>query len=159
MTNLTQMSKGMLSCCLNAFSCANIQENSTRLPFFFNIYSSRIRKASVHFTLLIRLTGHLISNLVVSRSMIRSSPEDKFAELTEGLCHRLLRCLLHPPNQSWFLISHSQVHREDTDTSNQSRPQEPGLRGWSPHEASSCARRSRGFSGSSSVCDGSFSDV
>lgn len=81
---------------------------------FFNGHASRIRKASAHFTLLIRLTGHLIGNSVVSRSIIRRSPEDRWAELAEGLCHRLLRRLLHPPNQSWFLISHSQVHREDT---------------------------------------------
>lgn len=68
MSNLIQMSKGMLSCCLNAFSCANTHENSTRLPFYspVNIHSSRIREAPVHFVLLIRLTGHLISNLVVS---------------------------------------------------------------------------------------------
>lgn len=68
MSNLIQMSKGMHSCCLNAFSCANIQENSTQLPFYspVNVRSGRIREAPVHLVLLIRLTGHLISNLVVS---------------------------------------------------------------------------------------------
>lgn len=68
MSNLIQMSKGMLSCCLSACSCANIQENPIQLPFYspINIHSSRIREAPVHLVLLIRLTGHLISNLVVS---------------------------------------------------------------------------------------------
>lgn len=68
MSNLIQMSKGMLSCFLNAFSCANIHENSTQPPLYspVNIHSSRIREAPVHLLLLIRLTGHLISDLVVS---------------------------------------------------------------------------------------------
>lgn len=68
MSNLIQMSKGMLSCCLNAFSFANIHENSTQLPFYspVSLHFSRIREAPVHLALLMRLTGHLISNLVVS---------------------------------------------------------------------------------------------
>lgn len=57
--------------------------------------------------------------------MIGRSPEDYLAELTEGLCHLLPRCLLHPSQQSWFLIHHRQVHKEGMDTSSKTPPLEP----------------------------------
>lgn len=68
MSNLIQMSKGMLSCCLNVFSFANILEDSKQLPFYspVSLHFSRIREAPAHLVLLIRLTGHLISNLLVT---------------------------------------------------------------------------------------------
>ena len=70
--------------------------------------------------------------------MIGRSPEDNLAELTEGLCHCLPGCLLHPPKQCWFLIRYRQVHKEVTDSSNQSSPSEPRLWGCSPQEAPCC---------------------
>lgn len=68
MINLIQMSRGMLSCCLNAYSSSNIHPSSTPLPFLepFSRHWSTIRKVLVLFMLLIRLTRPLISNLVVS---------------------------------------------------------------------------------------------
>lgn len=74
--------------------------NSTQLLFYntVNMYSGRIRETPVHLVLLIRLTGHLISNLVVSASRLEDPPGDYLAELMEGFCHLLPRHCLSTPS-------------------------------------------------------------